>query len=275
MVRLGLDAGGHTHDVAVKHGIKGVPISAEKLVTDGVDATLAPLRERGLEVCQIGAFGFNPLSVDTEAQVKQRDILQKAIPLAKETGCPYIVINGGNYHPSGFGAGDARNFTDDALNKVADALKPFLELAEKHDTKLSIEAYLKTAIKSPETFLKLKEKVGDSDALRINIDPTSLYNYEDMWNPAPKVEHVCTSLAGHYGLGHLKGVKLVDGFHIHIELVPITEDPTDWSQVLRLMSPNIPDDSWVILEHVSSPEEADASLIFLKQAAKDAGVILT
>ena len=273
-MRLGLDAGTHTHDIAVEQGIRGVPISADQLVKDGVEATLAPLKQRGLEVCQIGAFGYNPLSTDTGTQAKQAETLAKVIPLVTDTGCPYIVINGGNYHPSGFGAGDARNFTDEGLNKVADALKPLLESAEKHGAKLSIEAYLKTAIRSAESFLKLKEKVGGSDALRCNIDVTSLYNYEDMWDPAPKVEHICTSLAGHYGLGHLKGVALKDGFHIHIELAPITDDPTDWEQVLKLMEPHMPDDSWVILEHVATPEEAQTSLDHLRAVAESAGVTL-
>jgi sugar phosphate isomerase/epimerase len=273
-MRLGLEAGAHTHDVAVELGIRGVPVSAEQLVSKGVDATIAPLQTRGLQVCQIGAFMFNPLSADTEAQARQAAVLEKAIPLAAETGCPYIVINGGNYHPSGYGAGDARNFTDEALNQVAEALKPLLDQAEKHGARLSIEAYLKTAVHSPETFLRLKEKAGGSDALRCNIDVTSLYDYQDMWEPGPKVEHICTALAGHYGLGHLKGVALQDGFHIHISLAPITEDPTDWAQVLRLMSPSLPDDSWVILEHVATPDEARASVAHLREAAVKSGVSL-
>jgi sugar phosphate isomerase/epimerase len=273
-MRLGLEAGEHTHDVAVEQGIKGVPISAEQLVNNGVDATLSPLQTRGLQVCQIGAFMFNPLSTDTEAQAKQATVLEKAIPLAAETGCPYIVINGGNYHPSGYGAGDVRNFTDEALGRVAEALKPLLDLAEKHGAKLSIEAYLKTAVHSPETFLKLKEKVGGTDALRCNIDVTSLYDYQDMWGSGDKVAHICTALAGHYGLGHLKGVALQDEFHIHIGLAPITEDPTDWTQVLRLMEPHVPADSWVILEHVATPEEAQTSLAYLREAAAQANVTL-
>jgi sugar phosphate isomerase/epimerase len=274
MVRLGLEAGEHTHDLAVELGIKGVPIAADQLVMDGVDATLAPITERGLSVCQIGAFGFNPLSVDKETQARQHTTLEKAIPLAADTGCPYIVINGGNYHPSGFGADDPRNFTNDALDKVADALKPLLDLAAKHGAKLSIEAYLKTAIHSPESFLKLKEKVGGTDALRVNIDVTSLYDYQDMLAPSAKVEHICTALVGHYGLGHMKGVALKEGFHIHIELAPITEDPTDWAQVLKLIAPNLPADSWAILEHVLSPEEARASFSYLGEAAASAGVTL-
>lgn len=274
-MRLGLEAGPHTHDLAVEHGIKGVPISVNDLVNQGVDLTLAPLQDRGLQVCQIGAFGFNPLSTDTETQARNAAALEKAIPLAKDTGCPYIVINGGNYHPSGFGAGDVRNFTDAALDRVAEALKPLLESAEKHGAKLSIEAYLKTAVHSAGTFLALKEKAGNSDALRCNIDVTSLYDYYDMWNPAPKVEQICNGLAGHYGLGHLKGVALREGFHVHMELAPITDDPTDWVQVLTLMAPHVPDDSWVILEHVLTPEEGRASLAHLREAAAKAGVELT
>lgn len=273
-MRLGLDAGQHTRDVAVAERIKGVPISAEQLVNDGVEATLAPLRARGLEVCQIGAFMFNPLSSDADAQAKQAAVLEQAIPLAAQTGCPYIVINGGNYHPSGYGAGDARNFTDDALDRVAAALRPHLEAAEKYGAKLTIEAYLKTAVNSPESFLRLKEKAGGPDALRCNIDVTSLYDYHDLWHPAAKVEHVCTALAGHYGLCHLKGVALKDGFHIHAELAPITEDATDWQQVLSLIAPHVPADSWVILEHVATPEEARTSLAHLRAAAARAGVTL-
>ncbi len=272
---LSLDGGGDVLDVAVQHGIKGVPVSADQLANGGVDATLAPLKERGLEVCQIGLFMFNVLNSDTEAQAKQAATLKEVIPLAADTGCPYIVINGGNFHPSGYGAGDTRNFAEEALDRVAEGLKPHLEAAEKYGAKLTIEAYLKTVVNSPESFLKLKEKVGGSDALCCNIDVTSLYDYRDLWNPAPKVEHICTSLAGHYGLGHIKGIALKDGFHIHAELTPITEDPTDWEQVLTLMAPHVPQDSWVILEHVASLEEAEMSIAHLHNAASNAGVILS
>lgn len=239
-----------------------------------MDETLAPLKARGLEVCQIGAFGFNPLSIDVETQTRQTEMLANAIPLAAETGCPYIVINGGNYHPSGFGAADARNFTGESLGTVAEALKPLLELAEWHNAKLAVEAYLKTAVNSSESFLRLKELAGGSDALCCNIDVTSLYNYQDIWDPAPKVERICNGLAGHYGLGHVKGVALKEGFHINVELAPITEDTTDWAQMLRLMAPHLPADSWLILEHMFTPEEARSSLAHLRKAADDAGVSL-
>jgi sugar phosphate isomerase/epimerase len=272
-MRLGLEAGGHTLELAVQHDIKGVPIYMDQLANDGVEKTLAPLKERGLEVCQIGAFGYNPLSTDEAEQVRQTVMLEQIIPMANDTGCSYIVICGGNYHPSGFGAADARNFTPQALERIAQKLSPLVNLAEKHNVKLSIEAYLKTTINSPLAFLALWQKIN-SDALRVNIDVTSLYDARDVWNSTKTVEGICTSLARHYGLGHIKDIKLEEGFHIHMGLGPLGSSNTDWSQVLRLMAPHMPEDSWLILEHVFTPEEADSSLKLLRDAAMKAGVTL-
>jgi len=272
-MRLGLEAGKDTLDLAVELGIRGVPISAETLARDGVETTLAPLRERGLEVCQVGAFGYNPLSSDAERQAAQTAMLQAAIPLAPETGCTYITICGGNRHPSGFGAGDAYNYTAAALDEVAAALSPLLSLAEQHRVKLTIEAYLKTAVYSAERFLALHARLG-SDALRCNVDVSSLYDYWDLWDPRAKVKETCTGLAGHYGLGHLKEIALQDGFHIQAGLAPLGQGPTDWAQVLRLMAPHMPGDSWAILEHVLSPEEGRASVALLRKAAAGVGVAL-
>jgi len=272
-MRLGIEAGSHTFTVAAAHGVKGVPVSADQLVEHGVDEVMAPLRERGLQACQIGAFGFNPLSPDSASLEKQKETLARAIPLAQAVGCRYLVINGGNYHPSSFGGADPRNFTPEALDQVAAVLEPFVSLAEKHDVCLSIEPYLKTAICSPESFLALKERLP-SDALRVNIDVTSLFGFNEMMNPDPAVEHICKTLAGHYGLVHIKDIALKDGFHIHMDLGPLGSSMTNWSQVLCLVNDHLPDDSWVILEHVLTAEEAAASLSMLRKAAEHAGVFL-
>jgi sugar phosphate isomerase/epimerase len=273
MMRLGLEAGAHTLDLAVQHGIKGVPIWIDQLANDGLKATLEPLRARDLHACQIGAFGYNPLSPDHTEQARQTQMLHKTIPLAADTGCPYIVICGGNHHASGFGAADARNFTTQAIDQIARTLEPIIKLAEQHRAKISIEAYLKTAINSPESFLELWQKIG-SDALRVNVDVTSLYDVRDTWNPSKTIEHTCNGFAGHYGLGHIKDIKLEEGFHVHMGLGALGSSATDWAQVLRQMNPHMPADSWLILEHVSSPEEAETSLKVLREAAKRARVML-
>ncbi len=269
-MRLGIDAGAYTLAAARELGVSGVPIAAEALVRDGVEATLAPLRADNLAVCQIGAFGFNPLALEPA----QAELLERVIPLARATGCPYIVINGGNYHPSGFQAADARNFSDAALAQVAQVLTPFVRLAERHDVRLSIEAYLKTAICTPERFLTLHKQIGGSPALVVNVDVTSLYDFWDLIDPSPAVAHICGALAGHYGLLHVKEVALSEGFHLHAGLAPLGAGATDWEQLLRLAAPQLPADSWAILEHVASLDEARQSVAYLRRAAAAAGVAL-
>lgn len=268
-MRLGLEAGKETLELAVQHGVRGVPIGAAQLAKDGVEATLAPLAERGLSVCQIGAFGFNALRVEPE----QQRTLETTIPLAAQTGCPYIVIGPGNYQAAAFAAADARNFSDAALDEMAAALAPLLALAEAHGAYLTVEAYLKGAVNSPERFLALQKRTG-SPALKCNIDPSSLYDFRDLVEPSGLVERVCTGLAGHYGLVHLKEVALSEGFHLHAGLAPLGQGATDWGQLLGLIAPHLPEDSWVVLEHVLSADEAATSLALLQEIAKSSNLAL-
>jgi sugar phosphate isomerase/epimerase len=79
-------------------------------------------------------------------------------------------------------------------------------------------------------------------------------------------------LAGHYGLVHIKEVGLSEGFHIQAGLKSLGEGVTNWTDVLRLTAPHLPADSWVILEHVLSPDEARRSVALLRVAAEKAGV---
>ncbi len=272
-LRLGIEAGKDTHAAARELGVRGVPVNIGDLVRDGVAATLAALD--GLEVCQIGAFGYNPLSDDADARAMQTDFLKKAIPLAAETGCPYIVICGGNHHPSGFGAWDARNGTDAAMDSIAGRLDPLVTLAADHGAKLSIEPYLKTAIDSPEAFMRLRSRMTHPDALVANLDVTSHYDFRDYADPGPRCAAVCEGYAGAYGLGHVKDIGLNDGFHLNMGLAPLGTSPTDWASVLRMMAPHMPDDGWLILEHCADLAEARASLAVLRAAAIEAGVDLT
>lgn len=272
-MRLGLEAGSETTALAIQHGITGVPIDLDALINNGAEATLAPLSAQGLHICQIGAFGFNPLLEDSDALTAQIAKLEQGIPLAAAGGCPYITITGGNYHPSGFLAGDPRHDDPSAIDQAAEVLKPLAQLAAQHGVYLTIEPYLKALVNSPQRFLALKDKV-QSDALRCNIDVTSQYTYQDILAPMPKVRAICEQLAGHYGLVHFKDVVLKETFHIHIDLAPLGSSPTDWAEHLALIAPHLPADSWLIVEHIQSAEEAAASLALVRHAAHQHGIEL-
>jgi len=272
-MQLGLEAGANTMDLAHELGIRGVPIDGGALVAHGVAATLSPLRERGLTVCQIGAFAFNPLSEDRPAAQAAAEQLTEIIELAPKTGCRYVVIGPGNYHPSGFAHYDRRNYAPEAIDTLAEALAAMAALAEQHKVCLCIEPYLKGVVHSAEQFRRLHAAVR-SDALRCNIDPTSLYDYHDVLDPQPLIRRTCEGLADHCGLVHIKEITVSEGFHVHMGLAPLREGNTDWSLLLELIAPHVPDDGWVILEHVLSPEQGREDYRIVMDAAGRAGVQL-
>ena len=272
-MKLGLEAGKHTYELAARHGIKGVPIQIDELVGGGVETTLRPIRERDLEVCQIGAMGFNPLSPDADLVLAQKKLLEKGIPLAAAAGCRVIAISCGSYAASAFGGSHRGNYGDEAITEMAEAIKPFLDLAEKHDVLFSIEPYIKGVIHTPEAFDKLAGAVG-SAALRINLDVTNFYDLRDLIDPTDRCASVIPAVKGKVGIVHVKDIALREGFHIHAELAPITDGATDWKAVLEGAAAVVPDDTWVLLEHVMSPEEGDASIAHLRGIASELGLEL-
>ncbi|MDJ1009231.1 MAG: TIM barrel protein [Paracoccaceae bacterium] len=273
-MRLGLEAGDDTVAAAVELGIEGVPIDAGALAREGYRKILAPLRKKGLSVCQIGAFGFNPLTSDTDALAAETEVLKSVLPMAAETGCPYVVICGGNIDPSGFGAWHPGNRTDTAFETMAERLAPLLALAERSGARISIEPYLKTTIDGPEAFWRLHEMLGSPRALVANVDVTSHFDFRDYIAPGPRCAEVVEGYAGAYGLGHIKDIGLNDGFHIDMGLAPLGASPTDWVAVLAGMAPHMPPDAWLILEHVSDLAEARRSVALLRGFAAEAGVVL-
>ena len=274
-MRFGIEAGEHTMTLAKDLSFTGVPIDGHALVAkNGVETVMTPLRDAGLDACQIGMFDFNPLA-ETHSK-KVETTLRQVILLASETGSRSIVIGPGNYNHegAGFASHDRRNFTDHALETMADTLRPLCQLAEKNHVRLCIEAYLKGAVHSARRFRELADLVA-SPALACNVDPTSLYTFSDVVDPRGRVDRTCKQLAGRYGVVHLKEVAISDGFHVHMGMVPLGEGPTDWRRMLEQLREYAKPDDWLVIEHVGSVEEGLKSHDLIRGLAADVGLELT
>lgn len=272
-MKFGIEAGTATFEAAVANGARGVPISAQDLVEKGAAAVMAPLRERGLEAAQIGAFGFNPLHPEASVAAAQTELLARAIELAPETGCRTIVLSCGNYRAAAYGAADKRNRTPEAIARYAEAVRPLLPAAEARGVALSVEAYAKGVVRNADAFLELA-RLAPSPSLRCNLDVTSLYGLDDLIDPMPLWRETCAKLAGRIGMVHIKEVAMAEGFHIHAGLAPLGAGPTDWKEALALIAVSVPADCWLLLEHLQSLKEAAASVAFVRNLAAEVGLAL-
>jgi sugar phosphate isomerase/epimerase len=272
-LRLGIEAGSHTVAMAQELGVRGVPVDIHDLVKKGGAALRAELAAQGVEPCQVGAFGYNPLHPDLEYRQQQAELILSVLPELSALGCAYVVINGGNRHPSGFGHGDLYNFSKEGLHETAENLKPLCEAAAANGGYISIEPYIKSCASSAERFCELADAVGSS-ALRMNLDVTNHYDLGAMWDPRDLIRTTARTLGARTGLVHLKEVVLKEGFHIHMDLGPIGDGPTDWGLVLQEAAPFVAADSWVLVEHIGSPEEARRSFEIVRAAGAAVGVAL-
>lgn len=263
-MRFALEAGQHTDEVVREWGIRGVSVSAKELAGIGAHAMRKRLAEKNQEPCQIAAFGLNLVNPNDEA----REALGRVIELAPEIGCENVVIGGGNYHSSLFGGTDRRNFADEALDVAAAEVKPFADLAQRNNVRICIEPYIKGVIHSPDAFDDLRRRV-ESPALRVNLDITNFYDFRSLVDPNELCRAYVPRLAEHVGLIHVKEIALEEGFHLHAGLAPITRGPTDWELVLTLAGNHCPTDTWLLLEHVLSKEEAMASIRHLRRIAEE------
>ena len=278
-MRFAIEAGRSTHDLATEHSIRGVPVGADEVIRDGGAAVRERLAAKGLEPCQIGAFGINLIRPTAEGRAQVEGAIDESGP----SGCPIVVIPGGSYHESIFGGFDRRNFTGEALLAAAKTLAPLVLRAADAGAVLSIEPYIKSAVHSPEAFVELIDRTATAATrpvadiartLRLNLDVTNYYDLRDLIDPTPLVRSIVPTYAGHVGLIHIKEIGLDEGFHIHAGLKPITDGPTDWGLVLELAATVADEGCWVLLEHLLSEDEARKSIAHLRYVADRAGVTL-
>ena len=259
--------------IADQIGAHGLPLQIKSLATQTVDMAMAPIRYAGMDVCQISAFSYNPLNPNQQFQMEQECLLKKVIPLLSRVGCPYVIINSGNYHVSGFLRGHADNFTDQALDELAKALEKPLTLAEEYGAKILIEPMVHCAVGTPERFLSLKKRLK-SESLRINLDIYNFFILSDIYNPIPAIERICGALAGYYDLVHCKDINVTDGVHIHVDETPLGTGVMDWYRAMSFIAQDLPKDGWFIYEPVKSAGDAHVGDKILRQISVNVNINL-
>jgi len=270
-IRFAVEVGKDTEALALESEIKGVPGDVGTLIREGVQAVIEPLQEKGLALCELMHFGLNLLHPDEATRQKGIDELIAVIPLARKASCPYIVTTAGNYNPNLFALGSPDNLSDEALSIAAKGLSEPLKMAESEGVYLCIKPFIKTAVFSAERFLRLKEMTG-SEHLKVSLDVSGMYEVTDIWNPRPKVLENCRLLKDHIGLLHLKEVDMVPGYYVQIELAPHDKGPTPWDLILKECSDSVPEDSWVIIEHIANLDDGRRAVALMKKTAQSLGI---
>ncbi len=251
--------------LAKEHGITGLMLGGWQF--DGPDAIKGfAAGLDGLEICQWGAWGLNPMQPTPEA-------IEGAVAdvrLAGELGIKTAVTHGGGVNPDHPYCGHPDNWTDAAIATVAESVKPLAKAAEESGTTVVLEPHFATALTTWDACAKILDAIG-SDAAKIQFDPANMVRFDDYWDTAPLLTEGFATLKGRIGSAHAKDIRMENQLHLHFLECPAGEGCLDYVTYIRLLEQELGPDGYLIIEHTPEDKLA-AAVAHVRACAEEAGV---
>lgn len=272
-MRLGLAIGPDVparFELARQMGAKGLMVFAEEVRGDGsVEALHRRFADEGLEIAQVGCWSFNPAAA-TEAGIAE---VRRAIDLAAGAGRACTVVFGaGGLHPTNPWAAHPDNWTPDARQKVARAVRPLARAAERAGVRLVLEPHLVNVARDGPTTRELLDRIG-SPSVGVCADLVNYCTFAGLWDNRALIDSVLGPLAGRCFAAHLKDVALEERLIIHMNECPAGQGRMDFVHLLRRLSEALARDDWAIVEH-TPPDVLGEAVQYVKDKGREAGVEL-
>ncbi len=139
-----------------------------------ISGIASDLRAHGVTVAIIGCY-INPINPDKEARKKEIERFGRSLSLASAFGCPYVGTETGTIAPDGGFHIDTSNPGNLAIFR--DSLARMLDLAEKHDAYVAIEAVARNhSISTIERMADILSRF-QTTRLKTIFDPVNLIPY--------------------------------------------------------------------------------------------------
>ncbi len=139
-----------------------------------ISGIASDLMQHGVTVAIIGCY-INPINPDKEARKREIQRFGKSLSLSSAFGCPYVGTETGTASPAG--GYSIETSSPENLKIFYDSLSEMLDLAEKYDAYVAVEAVARNhTISSIERMAGILEKFH-TKRLRTIFDPVNLLPY--------------------------------------------------------------------------------------------------
>ena len=139
-----------------------------------ISGIASALMQHGVTVAIIGCY-INPINPDKEARKREIQRFGKSLSLSSAFGCPYVGTETGTASPAG--GYSIETSSPENLKIFYDSLSEMLDLAEKYDAYVAVEAVARNhTISSIERMAGILEKFH-TKRLRTIFDPVNLLPY--------------------------------------------------------------------------------------------------
>lgn len=222
------------------------------------------LDRNGIKV--VGLYGYyNVVAPNQETRKRGEQRMQFLIENWQRLGSNNISTETGSLNPQSEWNDSPANATEAAYQQCRASLEKFAKMAEKTGAVISIEAYWKNVISSPERTQRLFHDI-QSPALKLVMDPCNYFRKAQLDQMQPMLSDIFQRVGAQTVIAHAKDVKAAPSAD-DTELPCAGKGVLDYPLYLRLLA-QLDREMYLAVEHLTLADVPSARDYVLAQFEK-------
>ncbi|MBC7326741.1 sugar phosphate isomerase/epimerase [bacterium] len=228
-------------------------------------------RKRDIVIAEVGAWS-NPLSPDEETRRSAIELCKRQLYLADKIGAQCCVNIAGSRGEKWDGPCE-KDLTEETFEMIVETVRAIIDDVKPTRTFYTLETMPWMFPDSPDSYLRLLKAI-DRKQFAVHLDIVNMINSPRRYFHNAEFIKECVEKLGPYIKScHAKDVLMSEEFIVHIKEVRPGLGKLDYKTLLRELervSPDIP----LMMEHLTSEEEYLLAGAYIRQIAKEAGVLI-
>ena len=234
-----------------------------------IAATRKAFDEQNVVLAEVGAW-VNLLDADPDKRRQNLQYVTDRLALAEALGARCCVDIAGSFNPKLWDGPDPRNLTKEFLDATVENCRKLIDGVKPTRTKFSIEMMAWSLPNNADSYVQLIRAV-DRPAFGAHIDICNLIDCSQKYYANAAVTTEVFRKLGRWILScHAKDIGPRSGHFV--ETIP-GRGGIDYIAYLTRLS-ELPQETPLMLEHLSSPEDYDEARAYVQRVAAAAGVAL-
>ncbi len=255
-------------------GFSAVGVDLERSVAVDKDAAgkvRKILDGEGIAIGQVWSVGTPFVRPDPGESAAHLQILRDRVPLAAALGCRVLLTEAGGMHPANAWYPHLENHGEEALDRLAVALKEIAPFAADFGISVAPEMSLMTILSTVDRAVALLEEI-DQPGVGINFDPANILDPLSLYDSGAFMDDAFDRLGSRIVNVHAKdsAAREVQSI-VHLEERPAGQGVLDYGRLLCRASA-LPEWTCVVVEHLTDYGQVEEVRRFLVESAAKAGV---
>lgn len=227
-------------------------------------------RVEDVVIAEVGAWK-NMLDPDPAARKASLDYVTERLALADAVHARCCVDIAGSYNPKYWYGMHPKNLSQEFFDATVENCRRVIDAVKPAQTKFTIEMMPWSLPDGPDSYVRLIRAV-ERPAFGVHLDVCNVINSPARFYNNKDVIQECFRKLGQWIVScHAKDLVWIPEYNVHFAEVVPGRGQIDYAAYLTELS-RLAMDAPLMLEHLGGSEEYDEARLYIRRAAKQAGV---